>query len=156
MSSQEAAPKMRERTQELYCNYCRSKGHVLADCFKRKRKEEVRSSQSMSFNPIMSSASIKRDSPATVAGVFEQLPESSSSSTVAAVQKNSDKQIELTDSTLFVTNVNGSRCNLLALIDTGSPASFIRPSVFENFFQITIASQSDEKGKFQAAKIECQ
>lgn len=74
----------------------------------------------------------------------------SSSSSVAAVERASDKKIILSDSSLIVTEISDSSCNLTALVDTGSPISFIRPSVFNKYFDIPIASQSNSRENFTA------
>lgn len=42
--------------------------------------------------------------------------------------------METSNSTLKVISLNNSSCNLIALLDTGSPVSFISPYAFKTFF----------------------
>ncbi|KMQ88500.1 hypothetical protein RF55_12002 [Lasius niger] len=101
------------------CNYCHGKGHVRAECFKLKKKEQ-------------SSQSTRPSNSGPVAQVEKSAEEDN---TVATVTNTSDTKFEISDMVLKVVSINSISCNLRALLDTGSPISFIRPSTYNSYFK---------------------
>lgn len=127
------------QSQDNHCTYCRLKGHLRADCYKLKKKDQTQFSTT------------SKSSSSSVSAVIEELPISSTSlSSVAAVDFQANKEIMLSDSELNVIILNNFHCNLSALIDTGSPISFICPSVYKKYFNIPISFCSENKKKFTA------
>lgn len=117
-------------TKKIYFVYCHAKGHRREDCFKLKRKEQAQL------------AATKPASPSTVSAVSEEVAPRLPQSTVASVSLNSENEPCVTsDSNLIVQVLNYT--NLSALLDNGSPISFICPSVFEKFFNTPISSLSE-------------
>ncbi|KMQ88830.1 hypothetical protein RF55_11616 [Lasius niger] len=113
--------KNTSQSKDLFCVYCRAKGHLRDDCYKLKKKEKVTTSQPVSKVP------------STVAAVEQKDTTSpdSSSSLVATVAEEDPRRIEINDSKLKVVFINNSLCNMWALLDTGSPISLIRPSIYK-------------------------
>lgn len=54
------------------------------------------------------------------------------SSTVAALQRE-PRDIPMSNPVLVISEVNQAKCRLTALIDTGSPVSFIKNSIFRKY-----------------------
>jgi len=53
---------------------------------------------------------------------------------MAWLEEVSSKQLKISGTSLFeVCSINDTDCNLLALLDTGSPVSFIRSAIVEAF-----------------------
>ncbi|XP_036150640.1 uncharacterized protein LOC118648438 [Monomorium pharaonis] len=102
-----------------FCVYCKIKGHVKANCFKLKRKEQ-------GSQPAATGLS------SSVAAVEEKPSETDS--TVALVNAVDNRTIDTNDSTVKVVSINGICCNLFGLLDTGSPISLIKASVFQSYF----------------------
>ena len=107
-------PSSPQSTSDTFCVYCKSKDHNKEDCQKLKKKEQLR-------KPAQPSQ------PKTVATV--EGSSADSSSTVAYV-----KNIIADDSIVKVSAFNSIACSASALIDTGSPVSFISPSAFRQYF----------------------
>lgn len=101
-----------DSTKDSSCVYCRTKGHVRADCFRLKRKEQTKQTSSPS-------------SSATVAAV-EDPP--APDSTVALINNH---KLEISDPVLKVTKINDVICELKSLLDFGSPVSFVHPAVID-------------------------
>lgn len=111
--------------KENYCVYCRIRGHNRTNCFKLKRKEKLQQSSSPSsspvaaVDPITSSTSDENSSAevsSTIASVSEIIPE---------------RRLDVNNTTLKVISLNNNTCSLFALLDTGSPISFISLSVYK-------------------------
>lgn len=100
------------------CVYCHGRDHVRADCPKLKRKQQ-----------LGRSASPAQESPVAL---VEESPEQLSP-TVACVCEE-PRRVIMDSSTIQVIEVNDSPASISALVDTGSPISFISPSIFERFF----------------------
>ncbi|XP_067204114.1 uncharacterized protein [Linepithema humile] len=103
-------------SKDLVCNYCKVKGHIKSDCYKLKRKEQSSLTSSASAAPVAAAEESKEDLP-----------------TVACLDKNSTRRFEKSNSTVEICSLNNITCNLLALLDTGSPASFVRLSTYKKF-----------------------
>ncbi|XP_011869954.1 PREDICTED: uncharacterized protein LOC105563185 [Vollenhovia emeryi] len=103
---------------EPTCFYCKKKGHRRFECPALKRKDE---------KPGTSSATAKAAASVT--------QEPSSADEVVASVEQPRNSLEITDPLVGVENINGERCNLLALVDTGSPVSFAKFSVYERWIK---------------------
>lgn len=58
-----------------------------------------------------------------------------SSLPIAVVTEINDRKLETSETTVQVSKLNNNNCELLALIDTGSPVSFIQSSIIHRFFK---------------------
>ncbi|KYQ53606.1 hypothetical protein ALC60_00522 [Trachymyrmex zeteki] len=96
------------------CSYCKAKGHRKINCFKLKKKEGTQ--------PASSTTS-------SVAAAEEDTPATSEKSTVAAGTENSSRAITMDNSVPKVKAIDGINCQLPALLDTGSPVSFVRKHI---------------------------
>jgi len=110
--SRPGSPKS-DQKKKLFCFYCRVRNHIKEDCFKLKRKEQ----------PTNSTQIKKNMPPSTVASVSES-PENSDD-TIAFVDTDDSKKIVTNNTILKISKIDTSICNLVALLDTGSPISFI-------------------------------
>ncbi|XP_036146891.1 uncharacterized protein LOC118646976 [Monomorium pharaonis] len=116
-------------TKDLYCVYCRNKGHLRADCFRLKRKEQLQ----QPTNPVNASTPVS-----AVEEDATSLSAVTPSTTVASVKLRDDRNLVTTDSSLTVVELNNTKCKLIALLDSGSPISFVRPSIYKKYFDIPI------------------
>lgn len=69
---------------------------------------------------------------------------------MALVDTSQDRSIVTSDTIVKVVQLNGVPCNLAALIDTGSPVSFICPSVFNQYFSFSCVTPSDSNQVYKA------
>lgn len=113
---------------DTVCNYCKKKGHWKADCLSLKRKERA------AATTTSPTATAKASSP--------------SQSTAAAVAE-SDK-LYLAAPLIRVTNLNNCICDLNALMDTGSPVTFISLTNFNKYFELPVGSLETADWKFNA------
>lgn len=104
---------------EPSCFYCKEKGHRRFDCPVLKKKES---------KPAIKATT---SSGATTASV---VPESQPSDTVAVVQAGCNRLV-VDDPLVKVSNLQDREINLLALIDTGSPVSFVKNRVYKKFIE---------------------
>lgn len=104
--------------KENYCVYCRTRGHIKANCFKLKRKEQQQSSSS-------SSAPVAAVDPVVPTSSNENSSEEVSSPVAIVSIKDSGRRLDLKDSIIKVNLLNNVPRSFLALVDTGSPVSFI-------------------------------
>ncbi|XP_026829817.1 uncharacterized protein LOC113563025 [Ooceraea biroi] len=105
------------RTAGTFCVYCRSQGHLRNDCPKLKRKEQ----QGCTSQP-------------TAAGAVSTVQAAQDPSNTIALVRESGEIIKINGSPLKIVKFNGSDCNLFALLDTGSPVSFVRSDIYNMFF----------------------
>lgn len=63
-----------------------------------------------------------------------------SSATIAYARGSNVKKIKTADYQLKVIAVNNVKCNIAALLDTDSPVSFIRPSIYSSLFGLSTSS----------------
>lgn len=103
--------------------YCRAKGHLRADCFKLKRKQE-RVQQLETSGPAVAVSAVQSNS--------------KQQSTIAFVHPNDGRTLNIESNVLNIIKINGKPCKLTAMLDTGSPISFIQPRVFQRFFDIPL------------------
>lgn len=120
--------------QDIFCVYCRNKGHLREDCLKLKNKEQRQESVSLPAAPLVAAVS---DQPmevtSLVAAVSEQLMEMTSM--VTRVDNVNGRQIIANKNILKIIKLNNVNCDLIALPDNGSPISFICPATFNRFFK---------------------
>ncbi|KMQ82635.1 blastopia polyprotein, partial [Lasius niger] len=103
---------------EPSCFYCKEKGHRRFDCPVLKKKE--------------AKATPKLTGSTTVAATSES-DEHQDSSTVAAVQEGSMQLV--VDSPMVQVSVPEKELILMALLDTGSPVSFMKARIFDKFIK---------------------
>lgn len=89
---------------KAFCVYCKTTGHLRNDCLKLKRKEQPGTSASTSAATAVSTVQ----------------PDEESSETITLIQ-DSGMKIQTSNLPLNVTQLNNLKCNLFALVDTGSP-----------------------------------
>jgi len=105
------------------------RNHIKEDCFKLKRKKQ----------PANSTQLKKNVPPSTVVSVSE--PSESSTDTIAFVGIADTKKIVTDITVLKISKIGTSTCNLLALLDTRSPISFISHQTwFYSFFELAESS----------------
>ena len=127
----------RNNNQELFCVYCRNRGHVRSDCFKLRKKEQ-------NLKTVTNASS-------TVAPVKKVVSES----TVGMVSYSGDKLTDVKEDTndfrFKITRVNNMYRDLTAMLDSGSPISFIRASIANSIFKSNqFISGNNFNGKWQA------
>jgi len=108
---------MANNSNSPFCAYCKIPGHSRANCFKLKRKEQT-----------TSTTATAAPSP-TVAAVTDPQEEEC----VAFVQAPG-RNVKVCNSVLKISRINGTDCTLSALIDTGSPISFVKSRIFNKYF----------------------
>lgn len=107
--------------RQAFCSYCHNKGHAKSDCFKLKKKDTSNKNTEISSSPV--------------AAVKDSSEESEENSTSVVVFVSEDREIIIHDNhVLNVCEINGKICKLSASIDSGSPVSFMRRSIYEKFF----------------------
>lgn len=117
--SDQQSKTLKEDSQAYYV-YCRMKGHTRDDCPKLKKKDQPKY-----VRPITT---------VSVSAVVESPPQMSDSRSRNRVASIENKEKIITDSHVIkITEINNSVCNCFALLDTGSPISFISPIAYKNF-----------------------
>lgn len=119
---------------QTYCVYCHNKDHDRDNCpkLKRKQQQDARSKQQQDVKPKQQ---LNQSAPvATIENVQDQ-----STLTMACVQDLS-KKLVISNPLIEVNEISGKICSLYALIDTGSPISFINALAFSklNFASISL------------------
>lgn len=102
---------------EICCFYCKEKGHRRFDCPLLKRKDAR-----------------KQNHPATSAVAAEVTEEHPPEEVVAFAQENS-RQLVVDSPLVQIDSLRGKRTHLKTLIDTGSPVSFIKFSIYCKFLK---------------------
>lgn len=137
--------------KDLFCVYCRAKGHIRVECEKFKKKDKL-SGQLVPALPSPVAAVIESDPGPEVSSDFEKDQPNTGTSqstalnnTVACVMDNSKKSLNLRGSTCQVISINNNSCSIIAFLDLGSPISFIRPSTYSKFFDSSSPINPPEK-----------
>lgn len=116
---------------ESICGQCKTKGHFTKDC-PRGRKEQ----------PTAKAASMRSSTAATISAVSETAESAGNSAeteeVVGYVSPQNLNGLSVDGSPLKINIVNGKPCELFALLDTGSPVSFIIPKIYTSHFGRTI------------------
>lgn len=102
------------------CFYCKTKGHMQFDCPNMKKKDE-REKQPSRVQVTQAAASIAVEEGDSVAAVQE----------VVAIAEAGTREMTIDNPLITISEICGQPCELSTLIDTGSPVSFIKCSVFE-------------------------
>jgi len=102
---------------QFVCFYCKVPGHRQYDCPNKKAAGVVVSSP--------------RPKP-TVAAAVSGAEDSASSAEVAAV-RDPETTLEIASPLIRISKICNKNCNLIALVDTGSPVSFVKDSVFSRY-----------------------
>ncbi|KMQ89165.1 hypothetical protein RF55_11228 [Lasius niger] len=105
------------KATEGVCNYCKKKGYWKADCQLLKKKEKTTATATSS--PSTSKAT------------------TSSNPTAAAVAEIDSDKFHITGPLIKIDSINNISCNLNALMDTGSPVSFIGLDNFNKMFDFS-------------------
>jgi len=116
----------RECANEVTCFYCKGKGHRYYECQQLKRKEEGTNGRTTRVAAA-----------ATTAAVTEEaaMDETEEDLTIATVEdhQGGTAKLCLSSPLVRVSSFMRNPCKLVVLIDTGSPASFIKNRAFVNF-----------------------
>ncbi|XP_011859318.1 PREDICTED: uncharacterized protein LOC105556816 [Vollenhovia emeryi] len=155
-SSGKAPASGKQPRTDLVCNYCSKKGHLRADCYKLKRKEQG-SSPAASAAASSTAAAVTESASSTAAAVTESATPAAASasavspevstpptaaSTVAAIIAEDQtvacgqpdgRTLKIKNVPLVIEQLNSHSCRLTALVDTGSPISFVKPSVVDSY-----------------------
>ncbi|KYN11232.1 hypothetical protein ALC57_16617 [Trachymyrmex cornetzi] len=99
------------------CGFCKIPGHTFENCFKRRRQERLQMTARAS--PTTPSTTSPTTTVSAVVAVRDD-------QTIAHVQPKS-KNLYINDLALEVTALNKVICKMSALLDTGSPISFVKP-----------------------------
>ncbi|RLU18844.1 hypothetical protein DMN91_009202 [Ooceraea biroi] len=105
----------RECSAETQCFYCKQKGHRRYECPSLKKKDQ-RPATKPPAAAVQVAASVDEEPKETVAMVQTELP-----------------RLVLSDPVVQVCKMMGENCELTALIDTGSPVSFVKLSVYNQY-----------------------
>jgi len=106
-----------ECRSKITCFFCKTKGHRQYDCPEAKKKE------TKGVHPGKEQQ--------TVAAVAEEKAAPATQS--VATIKDFENEIDDDDARVSVIEINGTICELSALIDTGSPVSFLRLNIYNKF-----------------------
>jgi hypothetical protein len=120
-----SASKVPSSKLEKSCAYCRAKGHEKIECWKLKRKESS-TAQPNSTAPV--AAAEERTS-------AENEPEEDTSDIVASVSTIENRTVQISEPLVKIISLDDVTCDLNALIDTGSPASFITESAVHKYLK---------------------
>ncbi|XP_039310737.1 uncharacterized protein LOC113005059 [Solenopsis invicta] len=118
--------------------YCKAKGHMKEDCFKLRRREQALSQNStpVSSKSSLSAAEVKAAT--SQIGCVGSRPTSDDEAmpadpeTIGCVESSQHRKFKISDTVVKIFAVNGSKSNLIALIDTGSPVSFLQSSALDS------------------------
>jgi len=100
---------------QLVCFYCKVPGHRQYDC-PNKRPGGVATMKSP-------------PKPSAVAAAVTGAEDSPTTTEVAAV-RDPETTLEIASPLIRISNICNKNCNLVALVDTGSPVSFVKDSVY--------------------------
>jgi len=107
--------------KDSFCVYCKNKGHVRDECLKLKKREQF-----LQQTSTKSSSSVAAVEPVVPAPTPTE--ETDINSSVASVGMN-NRNLRISNPLLIIQKINNISCNLCALLDTGSPVSFIKASM---------------------------
>ncbi|XP_077258535.1 uncharacterized protein LOC143895354 [Temnothorax americanus] len=131
---------------EITCFFCKGKGHRKVDCPKWKKKNSSTPGESPAAvaavkdkDDVSESTVVASESAAEVAEV--------PISTVAAVQQDA-AVIPIKDPIVKIVQLNGKHCDLSALMDTGSPVSFVKDAICKKFGLHDSSKVIETKRKF--------
>ncbi|KYN28034.1 hypothetical protein ALC57_02552 [Trachymyrmex cornetzi] len=134
-SSQTTQAEQKDGTPS--CRFCKTPGHTYEDCRKRQWRERLQTT------PKTTPALPSTTSPPAVVSAVEVTRENH---TVAHIQLQG-RNLQLNNIALEVKTFNNIKCDLSALIDTGSPISFVKPSVYHEFCNETLHAIKNSPSK---------
>jgi len=105
--------------KELTCFLCKGKGHRRYDCPSLKDEKQQQASRTWQAKP-------------TAAAAIEEEPATES---VACVTEPDNRKLEFNGSLVEVDSVEGRNCSLSAIIDTGSPVSFVKYTTYRTIIK---------------------
>lgn len=120
--------------KDIYCVYCKTKGHIRDNCLKLKKREQH-------YKPPQSPTTSQ-------VAVVEKVPDSPSNY-IALITEDKVKEIVTDCPIIKVTEINDFSCKLVALLDTGSPISLISLKAFKKYFsnnQLIVPTNLSFKG----------
>lgn len=124
--------EQRDCKADVICAYCKNKGHYKSECRKLKRREQRNSMTSSSSSSSRAGGSSSQDQV-----------------TSAVVTETKDK-FALSSPIVKIVKFNNSDCDIIALLDTGSPVSFVASNTFLEFHDSSLNSLEPVKRKFNA------
>lgn len=116
--SAEATQHSVKSSSAVICVYCKAKSHVKSECYKLRKKEQLANAASSSAVTPETVPETQRANPSHVGCIFDDTP----------------RTLKISNSIVEIHAINGSKCSMFALIDTGSPVSFMLSSVHKLFF----------------------
>lgn len=108
------------------------KGHLKNDCYKLKKKDQSSVASSSILSAKKSTHDVKEAS-SSVGCVFNQDVQEASPSLGCVINGTSEK-LEISNAIVEIIRINNLGCSLNALVDTGSPVSFIFCPTLKKFF----------------------
>ncbi|XP_036143407.1 uncharacterized protein LOC118645805 [Monomorium pharaonis] len=112
---------------ETTCFYCKSKGHRQFDCPSKRRKNDTVPARS-GTRP----ATTSRTSEASAA-VKDEPMEAESVAAVREAAIQHEGRLEISGPLVGICKIENNYCNLSALVDTGSPVSFINGITYKKY-----------------------
>lgn len=104
--------------------YCKTKGYLRTDCFKLKKRQE-REQHAVTIIPATAGSTVQTTS--------------DQQSTIAFVHPKNGRILHMKSNVFSVCGLNNRRCNLTAILDTGSPISFVYKScVYKQFLNVPL------------------
>ncbi|KYN22637.1 hypothetical protein ALC57_04961 [Trachymyrmex cornetzi] len=114
--------KQTEKEGPLVCAHCKKPGHHKDKCWRLRRRDQIEQQTTTASTPAPTPSI-----PVATVSVDEVTEEDS---VIAFVQQPNGKNIYIQTLALEVKSLNYVNCNLRALVDTGSPISFVKLSIF--------------------------
>lgn len=115
-------------SKNVTCFYCKKKGHLKADCYKLKKKDPA------SHSTVRNTPTAPENTSTGVVAAVESSPDKDE--IVASVSKyeGSRKSVMRRNFILKTISVNDVPCLVSALLDSGSPVSFVQLSFLKELF----------------------
>ncbi|XP_070526381.1 uncharacterized protein [Cardiocondyla obscurior] len=123
----------KECKADVTCFFCKAKGHRQYDC------------------PVLKNRGnrTERAAPRTAANIDEDGAAGGPSGETVATVRETDRRVEVDEPYLDVRGLQGEDCKFRALIDTGSPVSFIKNTVYKNYIEPKRLLLKPAIGKFK-------
>lgn len=122
------------RNPEIVCFFCKEKGHRKPECPRWKNRAETAAGQARSGT--------------AVSAVAETAETAETSETIASVMEC--RSLAISNKPVKLRKINNVNCELRALVDTGSPVSFIKRETFKNLFRGSSRASEASNRKFNA------
>lgn len=112
----------RECRGEATCFYCKSKGHRQFDCPAKKKQRATGGASQVPAASV--AAAVTTDQETSSVGAVQE-----------AATEPARNQLIVSSPFVEVCSLGSIKCKLIALIDTGSPVSFVKYSVYQKFIE---------------------